>query len=199
MSTITMPPRNTAIGPHLDVYRMTVDEYERLVASGRSTIPESNSSIGSWCANWERNRPHVWSVEATQRGLVILIPPGWYLPRRIPFEIPALDEPEPDLAVVRGSHDDYQGRHPGPSEITLVIEVAETILERDRNEKLAAYARSGIPVYWIVNLRDRQLEVYTDPGPNGYASRLDSKPGQDVPVVIDGIEVGRIAVSAMLP
>ena len=63
-----------------------------------------------------------------------------------------------------------------------------------------AYGRAGIPVYWIVNLRDSQVEVYTDPDPaGGYRSRVDYRPGDDVPVVIDGQVVGRIAVTDLLP
>jgi Uma2 family endonuclease len=77
--------------------------------------------------------------------------------------------------------------------------VSDTTLARDRGEKLVAYAKGGIPVYWIVNLVDRRVEVYTDPGPAGYAARVDFLPGQDVPVVIGGVEVGRIAVSDILP
>ena len=61
------------------------------------------------------------------------------------------------------------------------------------------YGAAGIPVYWIVNLMDRQVEVYTGPGPDGYASREDFREGTDVRVVIDGVEVGRIAVADILP
>lgn len=58
---------------------------------------------------------------------------------------------------------------------------------------------SELPIYWIVNLKDRQVEVCTIPGPDGYASRNDFREGHDVPVVIDGVEVGRIAVAEILP
>lgn len=59
--------------------------------------------------------------------------------------------------------------------------------------------RSGIPVYWIVNLVDRQVELYTHPGPAGCGSRVTFQAGQDVPVVVAGVEVGRIAVAEILP
>ncbi len=61
------------------------------------------------------------------------------------------------------------------------------------------YGRSGIPVYWIVNLVDRQVEVYTDPGSAGYASRKDFPSGQLVPVVIHGRQGSQIAVDDILP
>ncbi|MFI5460645.1 MAG: hypothetical protein ACHRXM_34960 [Isosphaerales bacterium] len=68
-----------------------------------------------------------------------------------------------------------------------------------KGKKQVNYARGGIPVYWIVNLVDRQVECYTGPGSAGYASRVDLTVGQDVPVVIDGVEAGRIAVAHILP
>ena len=128
-----------------------------------------------------------------------LLPPGWTWWRGNPIRIPDFDEPEPDVAVLRGSAGDYRGRIPDASDVALLIEVAETSLVRDRGEKLAAYARGGIPVYWIVNLIDRQVEVYTGPGSNGYSSRIDFTVGQQVPVVIEGVEVGHLAVSDIFP
>jgi Uma2 family endonuclease len=77
-----------------------------------------------------------------------------------------------------------------------------TLLESPRpvgGRKLSAYATDGIPVYWIVNLVDLQVEVYTGPSPGDYRSRADYKPGQVVPVVIDGRHLGDIAVNDILP
>jgi Uma2 family endonuclease len=76
--------------------------------------------------------------------------------------------------------------------------VSEATLVRDQNEKLPAYARGGIPVYWIVNLVDRQVEVYSDPGPDGYRSIQVFTPGQLVPVMLDGRLIGHVAVDDIL-
>ena len=86
-----------------------------------------------------------------------------------------------------------------PADVAFLVEVSESTLDRDQGEKLSAYATGNIPVYWIVNLVDSQVEVYTGPCPEGYRSRQVFNPGQTVPVVIDGIEVGRIAVADILP
>ena len=80
----------------------------------------------------------------------------------------------------------------------MVVEVTDTTLAKDRRRK-RTYGPASIPVYWIVNLIARQVEVYTDPTSDGYASRTDYAPGADVPVVIAGITVGQIAVSEILP
>ena len=69
----------------------------------------------------------------------------------------------------------------------------------DRTVKHLGYAGGGIPVYWIVNLVDRQVEVYSDPGPEGYRSTQIFTPGQDVPIVIDGATMGTVPVADILP
>lgn len=71
--------------------------------------------------------------------------------------------PELDLYVARGSRRALSGRFPKADELALVVEVADSSLSRDRGLKLSLYAESMISTYWIVNLLDRQIEVYTDP------------------------------------
>jgi Uma2 family endonuclease len=112
-------------------------------------------------------------------------------------------EPEPDVAVIRGLREDYVARHPGPEDVGLLVEVAEASLDRDRGWKKRIYAAAEIPVYWIVNLVDREIEVFTRPsGPSDqpdYGTRQVFLPGDQVPVVLDGNEVGWIAARDLLP
>ena len=70
-----------------------------------------------------------------ERMIERLIPPGWHVRKEEPVRIPDYDEPEPDIAVVRGDDDLYEDRHPGPGDVALIIEVAESSLLRDRGEK----------------------------------------------------------------
>jgi Uma2 family endonuclease len=114
-------------------------------------------------------------------------------------QIPDFDEPEPDIAVVRGSRDLYRGRTPGPEDIALVVEVSETTLDRDRGPKLAASARGGIAHYWIINLVARQIEDYSNPTDCAYHSVQVFTPGQNIPVLFEGIEMGRIGATSLLP
>ena len=107
-------------------------------------------------------------------------------------------EPEPDVSLARGAPDDYSSAHPGPPDIGLVVEVADTTLPKDRR-RTQTYGPAGIPVYWIVNLVDRQIEVYSDPRPDGYATLAIYRSGQHVPVVLDGNIVGQIVVDEILP
>jgi Uma2 family endonuclease len=82
--------------------------------------------------------------------------------------------------------------------VALVVEVAQSSLAQDR-AMIRVYGKAGIPSYWLVNLVDRQVEVYSDPRPDGYATRDDYRSGQAVPVVLDGVVVGFITVDDMLP
>lgn len=90
--------------------------------------------------------------------------------------LPEMDSvPFPDLSWLRKQ--DYSERRPGPAEIHLLIEVANTTLSFDRNTKARLYAGSGIADYWIINLSGRCIEVLRDPDPAGYATKLVFTPG----------------------
>jgi Uma2 family endonuclease len=112
-------------------------------------------------------------------------------------------EPEPDLAVVRGAATDYVSHHPGPNDLAIVVEISNTTLADDRVLKARIYARAGIKTYWIINLVDRRVELYTDPSGDdpapAYRKRQDFAPGASVPLNIDGVERGPISVADLLP
>ena len=109
-----------------------------------------------------------------------------------PIRLDASYDPQPDLSIVRGQSRNYRGRFPGPADLLLVIEVADSSLEHDRTRKLPAYAAAGIPECWLVNLQDHQVEVYRDPSVDGFRSlhlfrtgeaiALAAAPGSAVPV-----------------
>ena len=80
-------------------------------------------------------------------------------------------EPEPDIAVVRGTWEDCRDRHPGVNDIFLLVEVSRSTLRFDRSTKVALYGSEGIEEYWIVDLQNRCLEVYRNPGNGGYGDR----------------------------
>lgn len=101
------------------------------------------------------------------------------------------------MPAARGARRDYADRHPGPNDIALVVEVADDSLSRDRGVKRALYARAGIAVYWIVNLRT--VEVFAGPSGDEYAQRADYLSGSAVPLVVAGQELTRIAVDSLLP
>jgi Uma2 family endonuclease len=196
MSTIT-PTQSIPPLASPEVYRFTVDEYERM--AGVLDDPRVELIDGYLVRKMGKKPPHIWAVRSILEKLPSLLPPGWTWWKEDPVRIPDFDEPEPDVAVLRGSAEDYRDRIPDASDVAILIEVAETTLDRDRGKKLAAYAKGGIAAYWIVNLVDRRVELYTGPYSDGYSNRVDFTDGQNVPVVIDGVEIGQIAVSDILP
>ena len=129
-------------------------------------------------------------------------PPGWLL--RIQQTVVLSDsQPEPDFTIVRGSPRTYLSRHPGAADVGLLIEVADSSLLRDQRDKTRIYARGGIPCYWIINLVDKRIEIYTQPsGPTpvpAYGAFQTYQPGDAVPLVLDGNTVGTVPVADLLP
>jgi Uma2 family endonuclease len=195
MSTITPAKPARATDP-VDGNRMTVDQYERL---GELDDPRVELVDGYLVKKMPKGPSHIWSVRALIRTVARHLPAGWFQGKEDPIRIPDYDEPEPDVSIIQGTEDDYRDRIAEGGDIALVIEVSDTTLSQDRGKKRLAYAKAKIPVYWIVNLVNRWVEVYGDPGPDGYQSHEVFKPGQDIPIVIGGQQVGSIAVDDILP
>lgn len=104
---------------------------------------------------------HYWTIDRVARILGRVFGEGFWVRIQAPLRLETGSEPEPDIAIVTGLPNDYLDEH--PSTAVLVIEVSDTSLAYDRTEKARVYARAGVPEYWIVNLLDRQLEVYRKP------------------------------------
>jgi Uma2 family endonuclease len=204
MSTIapTMPAHPGWVPSSL--YRLTLEQYERMVDEG---ILDGRDRVhlidGILVAKMTQNDPHCTADDLCDDALRRIIPPGWYIRGAKPIRIPGREgrgdsKPEPDRSVVRGTIRDYSRRTPGPADVGLVVEIADSTLYDDR-ARVGIYGPAGIPVYWIVNLVHRQVEVYGDPTPEGYGSHRDYRTGDAIPVVIDGQQIGQIAVDDILP
>lgn len=192
--------------PLLDrLYRLSVEQYDRMTEVG-ILGPDDRVELleGVIIKKMTKNSPHMVASTILTQLMVRILPDGWFLSVENPVSIPErASEPEPDAQVVRGHHRDYLVRKPGPRDVGLFIEIAESSYPEDRGRKWALYARSSVPVYWIVNLNARRLEVYSDPtGEAEAASYRQARSygsGDEVPLVLDGREVARLAVSDLLP
>ncbi len=100
--------------------------------------------------------------------------------------------------MVRGSAQDYLEAHPAPADVALVVEFADSSLELDRG-MATVYGGGGVPVYWIVNLLERQVEVYTEPCAAGYAKLEILKQSEAVSMTCEGVLRGRIPVEDFMP
>jgi Uma2 family endonuclease len=204
MSTATMPQPATSPGipPWVptSLYRLTLDQYEAIVDAGILGKKDHVYLIdGFLVTKMTQDDPRATADELCGQALSRVVPAGWHLRAGKPIRLPKLtSKPEPDRSVVRGAVRDYARRSPEPADIALVAEVSDTGLADDR--KLAGvYGRAGIPFYWIINVVDGQVEVYSRPGPSGYESLEVLAPGHSLTVVIDGVEVGEIPVDDLLP
>jgi hypothetical protein len=143
------------------IWRLSVEQYHSMITTG---ILEEDAQLelleGLLIAKMTKNPRHRLSTGLLQDALLSILPPNYHLNLQEPITLKD-SEPEPDLAIILGQRLDFRDRHPDAASLELVVEVADTSLERDRIMKQRIYARAGIPIYWILNLGDRQLEVYT--------------------------------------
>jgi hypothetical protein len=183
--------------------RFSVAEYHKLIEIGILTEDDNLELLeGYLVLKMARNPPHDGTIDLIREAVNPLLPPAWML--RIQEAITLTDsEPEPDLALVRGTARTYLTRHPRPADVGLLIEVSDSTLDGDRVDKCRIYARANIPCYWIVNLINRQVEVYTNPsGPTGqpaFATRTDYHVGDSAPLQLDGVTLATVAVQEILP
>jgi Uma2 family endonuclease len=94
-----------------------------------------------------------------------------------PVRLDEHSEPQPDLVLAKPMADAYRRRHPGPEDVYLLIEVSDTTLEADQEEKLPAYGRAGVAEVWIVNLNELTVEIYREPTFTGYGSKTVLRAG----------------------
>lgn len=188
-----------------DAYSMrySVAQYQKMIEGGILTHDDKVELLENYLVlKMPRNPPHDGTIMRLSKRLSRVLPEGWDL-RNQSAVVLGDSQPEPDLAIVRASPDDYSTQHPGVRDVGLLIEVADSSLVRDQRDKARIYGRAGVPVYWVVNVPLRQIEVHTAPtGPcdaPGYAAVAHFGPGDAVPLVLDGTLVASIAVADLLP
>ena len=145
--------------------RLTVEQYQQMTAAGVLTAEDRIELIEGWLVEKPPQSPRYCStIDRCCERLRRAIPQGWYVRTHGSLVTPD-SLPEPAVAVVPGSPDTYMRRHPSGKDAALIVEVADTRLAFD-HQKAFIYARGGVENFWIVNLIDRQLEVYREPRPD---------------------------------
>ncbi len=161
-------------------YRFSVDEYHQMVEAGvfneddRIELIEGEivemAPIGSRHAACVTQLTQLFSLGLGERVFVSV---------QNPIGI-ANSEPEPDLALLRPRDDFYAERHPGPEDVLLVVEVADSSFQYDREVKIPLYARSGIVEAWLVDLGNDEVVVYREPSPKGYGLMQTYSAGDEI-------------------
>jgi Uma2 family endonuclease len=199
-----MPPvESVAAIPNDLILRLSIEQYHAIIKAGILTDDDSVELLEGWLVfKRPKNPPHRVTTRLVRTALENILPSGWYVDSQEPITL-SNSEPEPDIVVVRGDTRQYLDRHPGAEDIALIIEVSDTTLQRARTVKKRIYARAGIAIYWIVNLVEEQVEVYSQPVVEveqlDYSQRLDLGRSAVIPIIIEGREIGAIAVDALLP
>ena len=169
-ATLAPPePAATAAGPARR--RFTVAEYYAMAEAGVLAYDErvelldgdviAMPPIGDWHASRVKRLNNSMLTPVRGRAIVSV---------QDPVRLGDNSEPEPDVMLLRWRDDFYEGGHPGPADVLLLIEVSDTTVDYDRNEKLSAYAAAGIPEVWIASRQDRRIESYADPAGDEYAT-----------------------------
>jgi Uma2 family endonuclease len=173
---------------------ITAAEFEQMVEAGIYGPGDHLELLdGQLIAMPPQGKPHALSVERLNELLVVAFAGRARVRPQLPLRLDRLSVPEPDFLISPRGH----GEHPQADEVLLAIEVSESSLRYDRGQKLRAYARNGVPEYWIVDLLARRVQVSTDPRGEVYATTRLVGPGETiVPRAFPDVA---FAVDAFLP
>jgi Uma2 family endonuclease len=165
----------------IERHRFDVEEYHRMLEAGVLSEDDRVELIGGEIVDMAPvGRPHLSCVVALTHLLVMAAGGRYYVSVQNPIRLGPSDEPQPDISLIRTQPEPDAEGPPGSDEVLLVIEVADISLVYDRDIKLPLYARAGIPEVWIVDLRQRKVEVYADPASGGYRVFRAAGPGEQL-------------------
>jgi hypothetical protein len=187
-----------------DTRLITIDDYLAMILDGTIAADARVELLeGRLVEQMTKYPPHNFSSRQVGLLLKTIVPEHWLISEEKSLRLGPFWRPEPDLALIHGPNERYRTKDPDAKDVSIVIEVADSCYIIDRGEKWAVYAASRIPIYWIVNIQSRRVEVYREPTGRGKnASYQDAEifeAGTQVSVMIGGHEVGRISVDAILP
>ena len=181
-----------------ELRKFTVDEYYRMGEAGILKADERVELIeGEIIVMAPIGPEHSGSVDISNEIFLLLARGRFNVRIQNPLHLDDGSEPQPDVALVRPRADRYTRSHPTAADVLLVIEVADSSLEYDRNIKAHLYGRNNIPETWVKNLPEDCIERFTEPGPEGYGQHTVHRRGETItPVSLPDLE---LAVEDLLP
>ncbi len=152
----------------------TLEEYEAMISAGVLGDQDRVELLFGKIVDMSPiGVSHAYHVQEMNKFMVLNFDGRFVGRQGQPVAFPLHSMPEPDYVLAKRHKHRYRDRRPGPEDIELIVEVSDSTLGRDRGSKMKLYAAYGIKEYWILNLIDRQLELYTEPTETeGYANRL---------------------------
>lgn len=176
----TEPPEWT------DTHHFSVEDYHRMGEAGIFEGQRVELLNGKIVDMSPIKSNHAGTVKRLVRLLSDLLDDSYLLSVQDPIQLDTSSEPQPDLAILKFREDFYTRSHPTPEDTVLLIEVADSSLEKDRTVKLPLYASAGIPEVWIVNLPEQQVERYREPAQDRYTDIHIFLPGEQMGTEIAG-------------
>ncbi len=169
----------------------TVEEYHRMAEAGILSEDDRVELIeGELVAMSPIGSRHAACVKRLIRLLDRAVGDRAIVGAQDPIRLGARSEPQPDVTLLRYRPDFYASAHPGPEDVLLVVEVAETSADYDRTVKIPLYARYGIPEAWLVDLLEERIEIYRHPSPQGYQTLHIAHRGETVrPTTLPDLEL----------
>jgi Uma2 family endonuclease len=163
-------------------HKLDVDTYSRMAEAGIFGEDDRIELIdGDLIDMAPIGQGHVAIVNSLVEALFLACGGRAIVSPQNPIRLSPISEPQPDLAILRRRADFYAtGERPAPSDVLLLVEVADTSLRFDRDVKLPLYARAGIGEYWIVDLHRRVLYAHTTPDGDGYREMTTYQSGDTV-------------------
>lgn len=144
--------------------RFTLDEYHRLGELGFFSEDDRVELIrGEIIQLPTKKTPHSVCNTLLVQELIILLGKRAIVRGQEPIILPADSEPQPDVVIVRPRSDNYLFAHPNPADVLLVMEISDSTLSYEQTTKLSLYAEDRISDYWIFNLIENCLEIYSEP------------------------------------
>lgn len=161
--------------------RLTVDDYHLLIRAGSLGEDDRVELIEGEIIEMSPISPeHAGHVKRLNRFFSHRLGDRALIGVQDPIAPGGHSEPQSDRVLLRPRADDYADAHPGPGDVLLVVEVADTPANYDRDVKMCLYAQAGIPEAWLVSLPDGWIEVYTEPSPVGYLAMRRALPGTSI-------------------
>ena len=170
---------------------LTVAEYHRMGEAGILSPRDRVELVeGELVAMSPVGSQHIGAVNALNRLLMRAVGDKGVVSVQNPVRLDDRTEPEPDVAVLKPRADDYRSAMPGPRDVLLAVEVADSSLGYDRAVKAPLYASHGIPELWIVDLAAREVEVHRVPEGGRYATLALVGPGGALePALLPGVSI----------
>lgn len=186
----------TASSSSIQHFKFSTDAYHQLVEYGLLPAEARVELLeGEIIEMSPINSPHSGTINRLQKYLEKMLGDLYVISSQNPIQIDPFSEPQPDLAVLQWRDDFYFDKHPVPEEVIFLVEIADSTLEKDRTIKLPIYAKVNIPEVWIVNLKAKQLEVYTLPKDSNYTQKRIYKKGD----LLEGTLVPKLKFDQVLP